>query len=256
MAISVGVLGAAGRMGQTVCAAVDGDGELELVAKVDPSGGDGISMSIEALTDAGAEVAVDFTQPAVVKENVRWCVEHGVHAVVGTTGLSEADLNELADVAASGKANIFVAPNFSIGAVLLMHFAKQAARYLGSSEVIELHHTQKLDAPTGTALKTAREIAEVWTEHGRPAGGEAHQDEEEVASGARGADVDGVRVHSVRLHGLVAHQEVVFGGEGQTLSIRHDSMDRSSFIPGVLVAVKAVGSRPGLTVGLEKLLDL
>jgi 4-hydroxy-tetrahydrodipicolinate reductase len=138
----------------------------------------------------------------------------------------------------------------------LMHLAKQAARYLGSVEIVELHHNQKLDAPSGTAMKTARDIAEVWKEHGRPPGGEAHPDEEETVKGARGSVVEGINVHAVRLHGLLAHEEVLFGTQGQTLTIRHDSMDRSSFMPGVLLAIKKVGSRPGLTVGLEHLLDL
>lgn len=250
--IRVGVLGAAGRMGRTVCDAVTADGELDLVARVDPSGGQDVSTSLDALS--GVEVAIDFTQPAAVMDNVRHCLGHRVHVVVGTTGLSADDLEEIEGLV--GEANAFVAPNFSIGAVLMMHFAKQAARHLGSCEVVELHHNAKLDAPSGTALQTAREIADVWRTHGRPAGGEAASDEEEVVAGARGADVDGVRVHAVRLHGLLAHQEVLLGGEGQTLSIRHDTLDRTSFMPGVLLAAKSVASTPGLTVGLERLLGL
>src|SRR5439155_5430345 len=214
-------------------------------ARVDPAGGDGISTSLDALTDAGADVAVDFTQPASVKENVRWCLEHGVHCVVGTTGLTQADLNEIGELANNATANAFVAPNFAIGAALLMQFAKQAARYLGSAEVIELHHNQKLDAPSGTALKTARDIAAVWKEHGRPSGGEPHPDEKETVVGARGAVADGIHVHGVRLQGRVAHQEVLFGGPGEGLTIRHDTFDRVSFMPGVLLAVKNVASRPG-----------
>ncbi len=254
MSIKVGVLGAAGRMGRTVCEAVESDPELELVARIDPAGGEGISTSLDDLGDAG--VVVDFTQPASVMGNIKSCVGAGVHCVIGTTGLSEANIQEIAVLVEGGKSNVFIAPNFSLGAVLLMHLAKQAARYLGSVEIVELHHNQKLDAPSGTAMKTARDIAEVWKEHGRPAGGLAHPDEEETVGGARGAVVEGINVHAVRLHGLLAHEEVLFGAQGQTLTIRHDSIDRSSFMPGVLLAVKKVGSRPGLTVGLEHLLDL
>lgn len=251
--MKVAVLGAAGKMGRTVCEAVEADPDLELVVRVDPSGGDGIETSIDALTAAGAEVAVDFTQPASVKKNIEWLVPHHVHAVVGTTGLQPQDID---DIRALEGANVFIAPNFSLGAVVMMHLSKQAARYFGSSEVIEMHHNQKLDAPSGTALKTAREIEEVWEKFGRPPGGEANPKEEEVVSGARGADVDGVHVHSVRMLGGEAHQEVIFGALGQTLTIRHDAMNRSSYMPGVLLAVKSVASRPGVTVGLENLLDL
>ncbi len=253
MTIKVGVLGACGKMGQTVCAAVEGDPELELVARFDPSGGEGISASIDALAEAGAEVAVDFTQPASVMNNIRWLAEHGIHAVVGTTGLSAENLDEIRGL--SG-ANVFVAPNFSLGAVMMMHLSKQAARYFGSCEVIEMHHNQKLDAPSGTALKTAREIEQVWEDQGRPPGGESNPQEEEVVHGARGADVDGVHVHSVRMLGGEAHQEVIFGAIGQTLTIRHDAMNRTSYMPGVLLAVKSVATLSGLTVGLENLLDL
>jgi 4-hydroxy-tetrahydrodipicolinate reductase len=253
MAIRVGVLGAAGRMGRAVCEAVEADDELTLVARVGVPGEEGVATSPQALVDGGAEVAVDFTLPASVMDNIRFCLGHEIHVVVGTTGLDERDLAEVEGL--TGAANAIVAPNFSVGAVLLMHFAKQAARHMGSAEVIELHHNAKLDAPSGTALKTAREIAEAWKERGRPPGGQAHPDEQEVATGARGADVDGVRVHAVRLRGLLAHEEVVFGAEGQTLSIRHDSTDRRSFMPGVLLAVRRVGELPDpFTVGLENLL--
>lgn len=259
----VGVFGAAGRMGSTVCAAVRDDPELELVAAIDPrftGGADGLGVPAsddpELLVREDAEVVVDFTEPGAAAANIRFCLERGIHCVVGTTGLDEAELEGIRSKAAGGAANVFVAPNFSIGAVLLMQFAKQAARYLGSCEIVELHHNAKLDAPSGTALKTAREIAEVWQAHGRPPGGEPAPAEEEKVPGARGADVDGVHVHAVRLQGLVAHQEAVFGGVGQALTIRHDSLDRSSFMPGVLTAVKAVAGRPGLTVGLEHLLGV
>ncbi|HVL80709.1 MAG TPA: 4-hydroxy-tetrahydrodipicolinate reductase [Actinomycetota bacterium] len=251
----VGVLGAAGRMGQAVCGAVYADPALELVARVDP-GVDGFADSPHALVDAEASVAVDFTRPDAVMDNVRFCIEHGIHVVVGTTGLSDADLTEIEQLTSSSAANVLVAPNFSIGAILMMHFANQAARYLGSCEIVELHHNDKLDAPSGTALRTARGVARVWEEHGRPPGGEAAEGEEETVTGARGAEVSEVRVHSLRLQGLVAHQEVVFGGVGQTLTIRHDSIDRSSFMPGVVMAVKAIADLRGLTVGLERLLDL
>jgi 4-hydroxy-tetrahydrodipicolinate reductase len=251
--IRVGVLGAAGRMGQTVCQAVEADADLELAARVDPFGGDGIVVSVDEMPDV--DVVVDFTQPGQVKANIEACVARGIHCVIGTTGLDDADLADIRRLIEDGNANVFVAPNFSLGAVLMMRFAEQAARYFGSSEIVELHHNQKLDAPSGTSLKTARGIAEAWKAHGRPEGGEANPDEKEVIQGARGADADGVTIHSVRLHGLVAHQEVWFGGPGESLLIRHDSIDRVSFMPGVVLAVKKVGSTRGLTVGLEHFLD-
>ena len=256
MSIKVGVLGAAGRMGRTVCDAVDADSELELAARVDPSGGDGIDTSRDALVSSGVEVVIDFTQPDAVFDNVCFCLEKGIHCVVGTTGMSDADLEKISELAASGSANAFVAPNFSIGAVVMMHLSKVAARHLGSAEVVEMHHNAKLDAPSGTAHKTAREIAAVWAEHGRPPGGDHHPDEEEKVKGSRGGEADGVHVHSVRLQGAEAHQEVIFGAPGQTLTIRHDAMNRTSYVPGILLAVKTVASRAGLTVGLEQLLDL
>ena len=252
--INVGVLGAAGRMGQTVCAAVDADPDLTLAARVDPAGGDGIVKTVDEMGDV--DVVVDFTQPQQVMGNIRACVARGIHCVIGTSGLSEAEHAEIRDLVADGKANVFIAPNFSIGAVVMIHLAKQAARHLGSVEIVEQHHNQKLDAPSGTARETARQIVEVWKEHGRPAGGEAHPDEKETVPGARGADIDGVHVHGVRLQGRLAHQEVIFGGPGENLTIRHDSMDRSSFMPGVVLACKKVGSTPGLTIGLEHLLGL
>lgn len=254
--IKVGVLGAAGKMGRAICEGIAADPELDVVTRIDPAGGDDISTSLDALVDAGAEVAIDFTRPDAAFANVTFCLERGIHCVVGTTGMSDAELEKISELASSGTANAFVAPNFSIGAVLMMHLAKQAARYLGSCEIVEMHHNAKLDAPSGTAHKTAREIAEVWREHGRPPGGDHHPDEEEKVTGSRGGEADGVHVHSVRLLGAEAHQEVIFGTQGQTLTIRHDAMNRTSYMPGILLAVKAVGSRPGLTVGLEHLLDL
>lgn len=257
--IRVGVVGAGGRMGREVCRAVAADHDLELVAAVDPGLIDEpagppefkvlISASLEAILEAQAEVAVDFTQPDAVMDTLRWASRHGVHMVVGTTGISPGDLDEIHALFQGTSANCLVAPNFAIGAVLAMRFAEEAARFMPSAEVIELHHDGKVDAPSGTALATARRIAAA--RGGAPpaiGGDEAHP-------GARGSDVDGVRVHSVRLPGLVAHQEVILGAAGQTLSIRHDSTDRSCFMPGVVMAIKAVGSRPGLTVGLDPLLN-
>jgi 4-hydroxy-tetrahydrodipicolinate reductase len=241
LTIRVGVLGAAGRMGSEVCRTLEADPELDLVAQVD------LDDSIETLVESGAEVAVDFTAPDAVKDNVLFCLANGIHAVVGTTGMSQEDLREIER--ATGKANAFVAPNFALGAVLMMAFARQAAPHFRNADVIERHHEKKLDAPSGTAMRTAEMMNE--------ARGSAWQ--EVAGSGSdtsRGLDVEGVRVHSVRSVGSVAHQEVVFGGPGETLTIRHDSIDRASFMPGVVLAVKNVKERPGLTVGLENLLGL
>ncbi|HEY8339641.1 MAG TPA: 4-hydroxy-tetrahydrodipicolinate reductase [Egibacteraceae bacterium] len=240
--IRVAVLGARGRMGSVTCDAVEADPELELVARVDASD------SLETVVDAGADVAVDFTIPSSVKANVSWLLSHGVHAVVGTTGLSDEDIAELD--ALTGPANLFIAPNFAIGAVLMMQLAAQAARHLPHVEIIESHHDRKVDAPSGTALRTARLVAEARGQAPEPPLG----DRSGQRDPSRGLLVDGVPVHSVRLPGYVASQEVVLGGVGQTLTIRHDSLDRTSFMPGVLLAVKSVGSRPGTTVGLEHLL--
>jgi 4-hydroxy-tetrahydrodipicolinate reductase len=251
----VGVLGAGGRMGREVCRAVTAAEDLTLVAAVDPEhagldvGGVQVAPSLDALTDGGAEVAVDFTHPTSVMSNVRGCLATGIHAVVGTTGLTPADLDELRKLADVSEANCVVAPNFALGAALLMRFAAEAARYLDAAEVIELHHDGKADAPSGTAIATARAISAA-----RSGAWSAPESTGEFA-GARGADVEGVRVHAVRLPGLLAHQEVLFGGPGQVLSIRHDAMDRAAFMPGVLIAIRAVADRPGLTVGLDALLD-
>jgi 4-hydroxy-tetrahydrodipicolinate reductase len=251
--IRIGVLGAAGRMGREVLRAVVSADDLDLVAAVDPEHvgqdveGVAIAPTIDALADA--DVAVDFTHPSAVMGNIRWCLEHGVHAVVGTTGLSEHDLGDIRALAERGDANCVVAPNFALGAVLLLRFAAEAARFFDAAEVIELHHDGKVDAPSGTALATARAIdtarAGAWSAP------------EVIGSdpSARGADVDGVRVHAVRLPGLVAHEEVLFGGPGQVLTLRHDALDRQAFMPGVLLAVRGVAARPGLTVGLDALLD-
>ncbi|SCE95206.1 dihydrodipicolinate reductase [Micromonospora carbonacea] len=243
--IRVAVLGARGRMGVEVCRAVEEAADMELVAALDQ--GDDRSAA------AGAEVAVDFTTPDVVLDNLRWCVEAGVHAVVGTTGFTGRRLDQVRDwLAARPEVGVVIAPNFGIGAVLMMQFAERAARHFESVEIIEQHHPRKLDAPSGTATHTARRIAQARAEAGLGPAPDATKDE---VPGARGADVDGVRVHAVRATGLVAHQEVLFGTAGETLTIRHDSYDRASFMPGVLLAVRAVRTRPGLTIGLDPLLD-
>jgi 4-hydroxy-tetrahydrodipicolinate reductase len=246
--IRVGVLGARGRVGTEVCKAVDAADDMELVAMVDA--GDWMFN----VADAGAEVVVDFTHPDVVMDNVRFCVDQGIHAVVGTTGFTEARLAQVREwLAPKPDLGVLVAPNFAIGAILCMRFAAMAARFYESVEIIELHHPRKADAPSGTAARTASLIAAARAQTGMAPSPDATSS---ALSGARGADVDGVRVHSVRLTGLVAHQEVLLGTAGETLTIRHDTLDRSSFMPGVLLAVRAVPHRPGLTVGLEPLLDL
>ncbi|WP_327119594.1 4-hydroxy-tetrahydrodipicolinate reductase [Nocardia sp. NBC_01730] len=248
MTIRVGVLGARGKVGQAICAAVEAAADLELIASVDKDD------SLDRFTAADTQVVVDFTHPDVVMGNLKFLVNHGIHAVVGTTGFDAARLAEvrgwLADRRATG---VLIAPNFAIGAVLSMRFAEQAARFFESVEVIELHHPNKADAPSGTAYRTAGLIAAARDKAGVGRSPDATTSE---LDGARGADVDGVRVHSVRLAGLVAHQEVLFGTQGETLTIRHDSIDRSSFAPGVLLAVREIANRPGLTVGLDPFLDL
>ncbi len=238
----VAVLGARGRMGAEVVRAVEAAEDLDLVAAYDVG---------EAVDLTQAEVAVDFTHPDAVMGNLRTCVEAGVHAVVGTTGFDAGRLEELRALLAGTQVNVLVAPNFGIAAVLMMQFAAQAARFFDSVEIVELHHAGKADAPSGTARRTAELVAEA--RRGMPPMPDATTT---ALDGARGADVDGVRVHAVRLAGLVAHQEVLLGGAGESLTIRHDSYDRASFMPGVLLGVRRVGARPGLTVGLEALLDL
>jgi 4-hydroxy-tetrahydrodipicolinate reductase len=252
--IRVGVFGAGGRMGSTVCRAVTEAPDMELVAAVDPGAagtapGD-VVLAAEAhqLEAAGAEVAVDFTVLDAARENLRWCAEHGVHAVVGTTGFGERELAELAELFEESSANAIIAPNFAIGAVLMMRFSEMAAPFFETAEIIELHHDHKADAPSGTAARTAQRMAAAskdWAEDPTTT---------VIAEGARGGTVEGIPIHSVRMRGMVAHQEVLLGTEGQTLSIRHDSYDRSSFMPGVLLAVRKVGETPGLTVGLDPLL--
>jgi 4-hydroxy-tetrahydrodipicolinate reductase len=241
-------------MGREVVRAVRAAADLELVAEVDPAGHSTGHLTGEL---ALADVAVDFTTPDAVLGNVRFCVEHGVHAVVGTTGWTEerlATVREWLEDAGSAAPAVLVVPNFGIGAVLLMRFAQQAARYFTSAEVIELHHPGKHDAPSGTARRTAEIIAAARAEAGLPPAPDATRDDASLA-GARGADVAGIPVHALRVAGLVAHQEVLFGGDGETLTLRHDSLDRASFMPGVLLAVRRVQQLSGLVVGLDSLLD-
>src|SRR5689334_20287488 len=245
--IRVGVLGARGRMGTEVCKAVDAAEDLELVAMVDD--GDWLFN----VSDAGADVVVDFTTPDVVMDNLHWCIDQGINAVIGTSGFTEARLGRVRSWLAHKPAlGVIIAPNFAIGAVLMMEAAARAARYFESVEIVEMHHPGKLDAPSGTALRTAQMIAEARAAAGLGPVPDATKDE---IAGARGADLDGVRVHSLRAAGLVAHQEVLLGTNGETLTIRHDSYDRQSFMPGVLLAVRSVMKRPGLTIGLGSLLD-
>lgn len=246
--IKVGVLGSGGKVGQAIVEAVTAADDLDYTAGVDQ--GDSLSRFVES----GTEVVVDFTHPDVVMDNLDFLVEHGINAVVGTTGFDDDRLNTVRDwLSKKPGVGVLIAPNFAIGAVLSMRFAQQAARFFDSVEVIELHHPHKADAPSGTAYRTARLIGEARAAAGVPESPDASSTE---LDGARGAEVDGVRVHSVRLAGLVAHQEVLFGTQGETLTIRHDSIDRSSFAPGVLLGVREIGARPGLTVGLEDLMDL
>jgi 4-hydroxy-tetrahydrodipicolinate reductase len=260
--VKVGVVGAGGRMGQEVCRAVAAASDLELVVAVDPAQagieveGLGVEADIAALRDRGVEVAVDFTTSGALRTNLPFYATEGIHAVVGTTGLSEAELTEAAGLFAASAANAIVAANFAIGAVLLMRFAALAAPHMDGVEVIELHHDAKRDAPSGTALHTVAAIAAARSASG--AGPFADDPTTEVVlASARGAEGEaGVRIHSVRLPGLIAHEEVIFGAAGQSLTIRHDAYDRRSFMPGVLLAVRGVAGRPGLTVGIEALLGL
>ena len=242
------MLGARGKVGTEVARAVEAADDLELVAEVD------IEDALADLVSAGAEAVVDFTHPDVVMENVRFCIEHGLHAVVGTTGFDEDRLETVRGwLGEEPTTGVLVAPNFSIGALLMMRFAATAAPYFDSVEIVELHHPDKADAPSGTARRTAELIAAARRDAGRPPVPDATSNE---LPGARGASVDDIRVHALRIRGLVAHQEVVLGGLGETLTIRHDSMDRASFVPGVLAALRAIQGRPGLTVGLESLIGL
>jgi 4-hydroxy-tetrahydrodipicolinate reductase len=239
---TVAVLGAKGRMGSEVVRAVSSAPDLELGPTYDV--GDTLDLT-------GVDVAVDFTHPEAVMDNIKACIEAGVHCVVGTTGFTPARLGLVQEWLQGKDVGVLVAPNFGIGAVLMMRFAAQASKYFDSVEIIELHHPRKADAPSGTATRTAELVAEARA--GMPKMPDATW---KALEGARGADVGGVRIHSVRLAGLVAHQEVILGGEGETLTIRHDSYDRASFMPGVLLGVRSIAARPGLTVGLDVFLGL
>ncbi len=261
MSTTVGVFGAAGKMGATVCAAVVADSELELVAAVDP-GAVGETLSKVAGVTSDVEIAgrpshldllpdvmVDFTHLEAARSNLAWCAEQGVHAVVGTTGFTDADLNQFRAVFSAS--NCLIAPNFAIGAVLMMRFAELAAPWFETAEILEFHHDAKRDAPSGTAMRTAERMAAASADWA------PDPTTTEVAAGARGGEGPaGIRIHAVRMRGMVAHQEVVLGTTGQTLSIRHDSYDRASFMPGVMLAAKRIADLSGLTVGLDALLDL
>jgi 4-hydroxy-tetrahydrodipicolinate reductase len=248
--VRVGVLGARGKVGRAVCDAVRDADDLDLVATVDTGADDD---SLPDLVDAGAQVVVDFTHPDAVMENLRFCIDHGIHAVVGTTGFDDERLEQVRRWLDGSSTGVLVAPNFSIGAVLMMRFAAEAAPFYESVEIVELHHPDKADAPSGTARRTASLVAAARREAGA---GPIPDATSTSLEGARGAEVDGVRVHGLRIRGLVAHQEVILGGLGETLTIRHDSLDRVSFTPGVLLAVRRIADVPGLTVGLERFLDL
>ena len=261
MGVTVGVFGAAGRMGATVCRAVVDDPELELVAAVDPGAAGeklrtvaGVASDLEVAgqpehLDDLPQVMVDFTHLKAARNNVRWCAEEGVHAVVGTTGFKADDIAAFEQ--AFTRSNCLIAPNFAIGAILMMRFAELAAPWFDTAEVLEFHHDAKLDSPSGTAMRTVERMAEAspdWAPDPTTT---------EVVPGARGGEgPGGIRIHAVRMRGMMAHQEVILGTTGQTLSIRHDSYDRSSFMPGVLLAAKRVADHPGVTIGLDTLLDL
>ena len=241
--IKVGVLGARGRMGAEVVAAVEAAADCQLVAALD------LGDSLDQLVSSGAHVVVDFTTPDSVMANLEFLITHKIHAVIGTTGFDDTRLAKLKSLSsAHPEVGVLIAPNFAIGAVLMMEFAAKAAKYFESAEIIELHHPNKVDAPSGTASRTAELIAAARKEAKLPAMPDATSTS---LDGARGALVGDVPVHSVRLRGLVAHQEVLFGGLGETLSIRHDSLDRAGFMPGVLLGIRSVISRPGVTFGLE-----
>ncbi|MCL6472506.1 MAG: 4-hydroxy-tetrahydrodipicolinate reductase [Firmicutes bacterium] len=260
--IKVLVAGAAGKMGKEICKAVLDDPDTELAGAIDVAdvgkdigellGRSPIGIKItglkKALSTAKADVMVDFTYAGAVMENVRAAAGKGIHLVIGTTGLTEDDKAEIKKLCSENNVHAIIAANFAIGAVLMMKFAEIAARYMNRAEIIELHHDQKKDAPSGTSLETAKRIAQKIKPPKVKSG--------EIVKGALGAEYDNVHIHSVRLPGFVAHQEVIFGGVGQALSIRHDSIDRTSFMPGVLMAIKAVSEYPGVTIGLDKIMDL
>ena len=259
--ITVGVFGAGGRMGTSVCAAVDADAELELVAAVDPgapgrvlapAGARGHEVTVVGSTyemRVRPSVMVDFTHLDAARENLRWCAANGLHAVVGTTGFTDADLSEIGQ--AFTTSNCLIAPNFAIGAILMMRFAEMAAPFFDTAEVIEFHHDAKRDAPSGTAMRTAERMAAASSDWAADP-----TTIDTIPNSRGGLGPAGIRVHAVRMRGVVANQEVTLGTTGQTLTIRHDTSDRDSFMPGVVLAVKGVAARPGLTIGLDPLLDL
>lgn len=246
--IKVGVLGAQGKVGSAVVAGVKKAEDLELAAEINK--GD----SLQTLVDEGVDVIVDFTTPNAVMDNLEFCINNGIHCVVGTTGFDDPRYQQVRDwCAANEGVGVLIAPNFAISAVLTMAFARQAAPFFESAEVVEFHHPNKLDAPSGTAVKTAQGIAQARKEAGMDAMPDAT---EQALDGSRGADVDGVPVHAVRMQGMVAHEEVIFGTTDQSLTIRQDSYGRESFVPGVLTGVREVANRPGLTIGLDEYLGL
>ncbi|MDK4247086.1 4-hydroxy-tetrahydrodipicolinate reductase [Corynebacterium accolens] len=248
MAIKVGVLGAQGRVGKAIVEGVNAEDDLELVAEI--SRGD----DLQQLVDNHAEVIVDFTQPDSVMGNLEFCIANGIHCVVGTTGFDKERLDQVEQWTRQESAgNVLIAPNFAISAVMTIVLAKQAAKFFETAEVVEFHHPTKLDAPSGTAIHTAEAIAQARRDAEL---GEMPDATEKSLEGARGANVDGIPVHAVRTRGMVAHEEVIFGAQGQSLTIRQDSYDRSSFTPGVLVGVREIAQHPGLVVGLDKYLGL
>lgn len=246
--IKVGVLGASGKVGSAVVAGVDKAEDLELTAKIDSKD------PLQTLVEKGVDVIVDFTTPNAVMGNLEFCINNGIHCVVGTTGFDDERYQQVRDwCAANEGVGVLIAPNFAISAVLTMAFARQAARFFESAEVVEFHHPNKLDAPSGTAVKTAQGIAEARREAGMDNMPDATA---QALDGSRGANVDGVPVHAVRMQGMVAHEEVIFGTTDQSLTIRQDSYGRESFVPGVLTGVREVANRPGLTIGLDEYLGL
>ena len=248
MTINVAVLGAKGRMGAEVVRAVEAALDLTLVAQLD------LGDSLQTLIETETSVVVDFTNPDSVMANLKFAIEHGIHAVVGTTGFDEARITELKAIQARNpEVGVLIAPNFALGAVLMMEFSKTAAKYFESVEIVELHHPNKVDAPSGTAMRTAELIGQAREQAKLAPMPDATQSSLE---GARGARIAGIPIHSLRIQGLVAHQEVIFGGLGETLTFRHDSLDRAGFMPGVLLALRLISTMPGINIGLERFLDL
>lgn len=245
--MKVAVLGAKGRMGTEAVTAINDAKDLQLVAQLD------LGDSLDLLVTSGAQVVVDFTHPDAVMKNLEFAITNGISVVVGTTGFDDAKLSQLKTLlSANPKVGALIAPNFALGAVLMMQFSQTAAKYFESVEIIELHHANKVDAPSGTAVRTAQMITQARKENKKTKMPDATKD---AIAGARGATVGDVPIHSIRSHGYVAHQEVIFGDPGETLSIRHDSINRAGFMPGVLLGVREVIKHPGLTIGLEKYME-